>query len=51
MMDRLTTLARGQPGWMGALHHVLIIGMTGFGPVARPMRDFLTGLDHPVETA
>lgn len=47
-MDRLTALARGRPGWVGLLRRMLIPGMTGFGPAAHVMRDFVTGLDQPV---
>jgi 2-polyprenyl-6-methoxyphenol hydroxylase-like FAD-dependent oxidoreductase len=47
-MDRLTTLARGRPNWVGQLRHYLIPTMAGVGPLTRIMRDFLTGLDHPV---
>jgi 2-polyprenyl-6-methoxyphenol hydroxylase-like FAD-dependent oxidoreductase len=49
-MDRLTTLARGQPKWVAALRHYLIPGMTRFGPVAHRMRDFIAGLDEPTRT-
>lgn len=47
-MDKLTALVRGQPAWVSVVRDYLIPGMTGFGPVARAMRDFMTGLDHPV---
>jgi 2-polyprenyl-6-methoxyphenol hydroxylase-like FAD-dependent oxidoreductase len=45
-MDRLTTLARGQPGWVGIARHYLIPTLTNFAPLAKTMREFLTGLDH-----
>ena len=47
-MGRLTGLARGRPKWVGLLRHYLIPTMAGIGPLERIMRDFLTGLDHPV---
>ena len=47
-MDRLTALARGRPKWVGLLRHYLIPTMADVGPLTRIMRDFLTGLDHPV---
>ncbi len=48
-MDRLTALARGRPSGIGLLRHYLIPTMAGVGPLTRIMRDFLTGLDHPVK--
>jgi 2-polyprenyl-6-methoxyphenol hydroxylase-like FAD-dependent oxidoreductase len=50
-MDRLTALSRGRPGWVGLLRHYLIPALAGFGPVKRPMQEFLTGLDQAVEVA
>jgi 2-polyprenyl-6-methoxyphenol hydroxylase-like FAD-dependent oxidoreductase len=47
-MDRLTALAPGRPGWVGLLRHYLIPTMANVGPLTRIMRDFLTGLDHPI---
>jgi 2-polyprenyl-6-methoxyphenol hydroxylase-like FAD-dependent oxidoreductase len=47
-MDRLTTLARGRPGWVALLRRYIIPTMADVGPLTRIMRDFLTGLDHPV---
>jgi 2-polyprenyl-6-methoxyphenol hydroxylase-like FAD-dependent oxidoreductase len=47
-MDRLTALARGRPNLVGLLRHYLIPTMADVGPLTRIMRDFLTGLDHPV---
>lgn len=47
-MDQLTTLARGRPNWVGLLRHYLIPTIAGVGPLTRIMRDFLTGLDHPI---
>ena len=48
-MDHLTTLARGRPGWMGLARHYLVPTLAGFGRLARPMRQFITGPDHPAE--
>ena len=48
-MDRLTALARGRPNWVGLLRRYLIPTMADVGPLTRIMRDFLTGLDHPVK--
>jgi 2-polyprenyl-6-methoxyphenol hydroxylase-like FAD-dependent oxidoreductase len=48
-MDRLTALARGRPKWVGLLRHYLIPTMADVGPLTRIMRNFLTGLDHPVQ--
>jgi 2-polyprenyl-6-methoxyphenol hydroxylase-like FAD-dependent oxidoreductase len=50
-MDRLTSLARGRPGWVGHLRHFLIPALTNFGPLAHIMREFITGLDYPTRTA
>jgi hypothetical protein len=47
-MDRLTALARGRPNWVRLLRHYLIPVMADVAPLTRIMRDFLTGLDHPV---
>ncbi len=49
-MDKLTALARGRPDWVGTLRHFLIPGMTSFGPIEHRMRDFITGIDHPLKT-
>lgn len=46
-MDRLTALARG-PRWVGMLRNTLLPAVAGFGPAARMMRDFVSGLDHDV---
>jgi 2-polyprenyl-6-methoxyphenol hydroxylase-like FAD-dependent oxidoreductase len=49
-MDRLTTLARGKPGWLGLLRNHLIPAVASFGPLAHVMQDFVTGLDEPIRT-
>ena len=47
-MDRLTTLARGRPRWVEVLRNSLLPAVAGFGPAARMIREFVSGLDHDV---
>jgi len=47
-MDKLTALARGRPRWVEVLRNTLLPAVTGFGPAARMIRDFVSGLDHDV---
>jgi 2-polyprenyl-6-methoxyphenol hydroxylase-like FAD-dependent oxidoreductase len=49
-MKTLTTFSRGRPNVLGASRPWLIALMTRFPPIARVLRDTLTGLDHEVRT-
>ena len=49
-IEKLTTLARGQPEAIGLLRRYLIPGMAHLAPARRRMEAMLSGLDHPVQT-
>ncbi|MXP62221.1 FAD-dependent oxidoreductase [Roseomonas sp. M0104] len=48
-MALLTRLARGRPALVGHLRHLLFPLAASLGPAAHRMRDFLAGIDQPLE--
>jgi 2-polyprenyl-6-methoxyphenol hydroxylase-like FAD-dependent oxidoreductase len=48
-IDKLTRLARGQPGIVGMFRHFAFPAIARFGPTRRAMIELLTGLDHPIK--
>ena len=46
----MTTMARGQPGPVGAMRKLLLPGLTKFAPAVHQMLKTACGLDHEVVT-
>jgi 2-polyprenyl-6-methoxyphenol hydroxylase-like FAD-dependent oxidoreductase len=48
-VERLTQLARGRPSVIGIFRQMFVPFMTAFPPVARAVKNLVTGLDHDVD--
>lgn len=49
-IERLTTIARGQPEVLDLVRHYLLPGVTHIGPLRNAMMRMASGLDHSVRT-